>query len=132
MSFWDGRYLASGVVIVEVGEVVVQGAIRGMRFPAGNATTTSGTSIPGGSRIVYAAIQIVDVYSPGATLLLGHAGDTSLLMAASDINTQKLGTRSIDLDVLFPGIATEVQLTVLGAPIVGSCIVFVRHSQPEA
>ena len=131
MTYWDGRYFASGIVIIEVGTVVVQGAIREIRFQLGTATKSSTTQIPGSSRILYTAVQIIDVYDAGARISIGHSGDDELLMTINDNTPQQLGTYVVDNDVLFPGVATSVLATVTGSPTNGSAIVIVRHSQPE-
>lgn len=131
MTYWDGRYFASGVVIKEVGTVVVQGAIRTLRFLVANASISSVLQIPGGSRIVFASLQIIDAYDVGATITLGYAASPTILMSATDNVPQRIGTYMIDHDVEFPGLPTTVLATVSGAPVNGAAIVTVRHTQPE-
>lgn len=131
MSYWDGRYLASGLVFIDVGSVIVQGAIREIRYNVGTTSLYSDKYVPANSRIVYVALVILNVYNTGTTISIGYDGVTSAIMTTTENDPTKNNIYDLKGDELMPAVPTKILTTINGVPVNGLATVIVWHTIPE-
>ena len=107
------------------------GALREVRIPiALAATTDSVTILPAGANVRRVAVEPTTPYSAGATIAVGQAGSTSLLMGTTDSNPQAAGIYESSLDQAWGAAPLAVRVTIGGAPAAGAGVVIVEYSTP--
>jgi hypothetical protein len=104
------------------------GSVNVMEFTATTSTATSSTQIPADATVMSVAIQVSTAYSNGATLSLGTASSTALLMATTDVAPQQVGIYPLDVMGLSWASAANVVLTVAGSPAAGASRVRVVYA----
>jgi hypothetical protein len=103
-----------------------------IRFTLGTATASSATSIPIGSIIITAQLDVTTPYTAGATISIGQTGSVSEFMAVGDNNPQATGLYETPQDTAAAS-TNPVLATVAGAPAAGAAQVIVRYVvTPEA
>jgi hypothetical protein len=107
------------------------GAVREIRYALGTtATQDSTTIIPANAVITKVQVSITTPYSGGATIAVGQAGTTNLLMGTSDNNPQTTGIYEINEDVAWGGSPLAVRTTVGGSPGAGVGVCIVHYTTP--
>jgi hypothetical protein len=104
------------------------GSVNVMEFTATTSTATSSTQIPANATIMSVAVQISSAYSAGATLSLGTASSTSLLMATTDLAPQQVGIYPLEVMGLSWASAANVVLTISGSPAAGAARVRIVYA----
>jgi hypothetical protein len=119
---------------VTLGSLLGAGHVQEIRFAIGTAAAqNSATSIPNGSIVVDAELDIVTPYSAGTTIEIGNAGNAALLMPTGDNTPTIAGLYQDHQDTAFAGGPATVLVTVGGAPAAGAGFCIVRYVQtPQA
>lgn len=113
-----------------VDTLVTSEGVTLMRIPVGLVNVSSATSTPVGARIIQTAVKIVTPYSALATITVS-TGITILNDTVSgDNDPQNAGTYSnVDQDA-GPTAAAPIDVTIGGAPAVGSAVVWLLFAVP--
>jgi hypothetical protein len=93
------------------------------------ASQSSTTSIPSGSVVLRAFLDIVTPYSAGATITLGTTASAALFMAAGDSNPQIANLYDAPQDTV-NSVSDPLLVTVAGAPAAGAGFAFVEYATP--
>jgi hypothetical protein len=104
------------------------GSVNVMEFTATTSTATSSTQIPANATIMSVAVQVSTAYSAGATISLGTAASTSLLMATTDLAPQQVGIYPLEVMGLSWASAANVVLTISGSPAAGAARVRIVYA----
>ena len=104
------------------------GSVNVMEFTATTSTATSSTQIPANATVMSASVQITTQYSAGATISLGTAASTSLLMATTDLAPQQVGIYPLEVMGLSWASAANVVLTISGPPAAGAARVRIVYA----
>ena len=84
-----------------------------------------GLPVPAGAQIKKVTLVIDTAYSIGANIEIGDAGVTDQLMTITENNAQELNT--FETTTIFTyGVATQLLVTIIGAPVVGAGRVMVE------
>lgn len=128
---WD----ADGGSWIKVGDVGnTTGAKRVVRYNIDNTADQDSTfEIPANAIIHECIVKITTSYSGGATIEVGRASDTDLIMLASDNKAQAPAGRlfSVEQDTEWGVSADAVKTTITGAPAAGAGVVIVFFSIPN-
>lgn len=111
---------------VDAGDVGASGAVQEIRIAVALATTSSVTSIPLGSIIVAAELNVTTPYSGGATLSLGQTGTPAGFMLTTDNLAQASGLYQVMQDTAAAS-ANPLLVTVGGAPAAGAAEAVLRY-----
>lgn len=115
---------------VDAGDVIAEGGVQQIRFAITNAAAqNSATSIPAGSIVIDAEIDVVTPYSGGATITIGSAASPALLQATTDNTPGVAGLYGAHQDTAWGGVTGTVLVTVGGAPAAGAGFCIVRYVQ---
>lgn len=100
-------------------------------FALALATANSATSIPAGALVVGVSLLVTTPYSGGATIAIGRAGSTSLLMGTGDNTPQFAGEYQAPQTTAWGGASTPIVATVGGGPALGAALVTVQFGIPN-
>jgi hypothetical protein len=108
------------------------GAVRCVKYNIANtpASQDSTTVIPANAVIHRREVEVTTPFSGGATIAIGQAGSTSLLMGTTDINPQAAGVYVVDQNTAWGAAPLAVRATLVGAPAAGAATVTVLWSLP--
>ncbi len=82
--------------------------------------------IPLASTSIQVLVDVTQVFDGGATLIVGYAGDTNLLVTLADaVDLTTLGLKVVVVEVTWPA-AAVVRATIGGAPTQGAGTVTVQ------
>lgn len=105
----------------------VPSAVVEVKIPIALATVSSTASIPAGSNVLSAALDVAVAYSAGTTISLGQTGAVAAFLATSDnFPTSQNLYSSGDQDTT-SGALLPLLVTITGAPSVGSGFAIVRY-----
>jgi hypothetical protein len=109
--------------------VVVGGSVQEIRFAIGaGAAQSSAFTLPAGSVVIDAEVDVKTPYSPGATMQVGILGTPNLFMDTPDIVATSADLYAEHQDTVLAGPA-KVLVTVAGAPVAGAGFCIVRFVQ---
>lgn len=111
---------------VDAGDVGASGAVQEIRIPVALVTTSSTTSIPLGSIIIAAELDVTTPYSGGATISLGQTGSVAEFQATTDNLPQSTGDYAVPQDTAAAS-SNPLLVTVAGAPAAGAAQAIVRY-----
>ena len=124
---------AAGAVLVPVGSspAGAQGAVVDtVIVPGLAASSSSASSIVGGSNITRAYVNVSTAYSAGARLALGNSANSSLI--ASGIDLTKVGPQDLSIcGVPWGSSALPLLASISGSPSVGACTILVESGLPQ-
>jgi hypothetical protein len=104
------------------------GAVSVVEYNITTTTASSSTSLPSGSVIIAAQIQIVSAYTNGTSISIGYTGSTSSLMATTDNVPATTGIYSNWVMGTSLPSALPVLTTISGSPVAGSATVRVLYT----
>lgn len=109
------------------------GAIREIRYAITNANGAqdSADKVPANAVVVSAEFNITTPYSGGATLTLGHSGNTTLLQTTTDNLSTVAGHYQVMQDTSWGGSELTVRTTVAGSPAAGAGFAIVKYTSPN-
>jgi hypothetical protein len=127
---WD----TAGSAWVNGGGTLMSGARRVIRYTVTNAASQdSAVAIPANARVLLASFLPTTPYSAGATVSVGRAGSTSLIMTTGQNVATVAGTPYVvEQDTDWGAASLAVRTTVSGAPAAGAGVVLVEYCQPDA
>jgi hypothetical protein len=110
----------------DAGDVGASGAVQEIRIAVALVTVSSVTSLPIGSIIVDAQLDITTPYSGGATISLGQTGAVAEFQATTDNLPQATGLYQNMQDTAAAS-TNPLLVTVVGAPAAGDAQAIVRY-----
>jgi hypothetical protein len=125
-AFWlkaTGTNTNTGWVMLSAAST---GLVQEIRFPVGLVTVASTTSLPAGTHVFTAQLDVTAPYPTTASIQIGQTGALSEFQAASDNFPTTANLYSAEQDTITTA-PNPVLVTVTGAPTAGAATCIVRY-----
>jgi hypothetical protein len=103
---------------------------RTIRIPISTATVSSIASIPAGTVVSRAFLDITTAYSVGATISVGTAASPALFITTGENIPQVVALYDFPQDTQ-NAVADSLLVTIAGGPVSGAGFAFVEYSTPQ-
>ena len=125
MNIWD----SDGITWIQIGSVVFDaGNIKQLRMTLDTTATQDSTVvIDTNSQVTQLMLNIVTPFSGGTTIKVGKVGTLDLLLDTTETDVTVLENYLFYRDIVW-GLASDVQVTIAGAPAAGSAILIINYA----